>query len=165
MLFSRVCTGWLSAWGAFPDSNGKYRPIFRYSAESNGLIDFAGSGVVHMVGGFAGLMGAIVVGERRGRFLPDGGVFEFTQGNKAMQALGTFILWFGWYGFNCGSTLKISGGSAQVAGKVAFMTTISPAFSCLTTVLFAPLQPCQRGHRCSRTSGMLESMRICNCFC
>jgi len=88
--------GWLSAWGAFPDDNGNYRPLFRYTEASNGMIDFAGSGVVHMVGGFAGLMGAVVVGPRTGRFLKDGTVVEFTHGNKALQALGTFILWFGW---------------------------------------------------------------------
>ena len=99
--------GWLSAWGAFPDSNGMPRPLFRYTTQSNGLIDFAGSGIVHMVGGFAGLMGALVVGERQGRFRPDGSVAKFTHGDKSLQALGTFILWFGWYGFNCGMWKEI----------------------------------------------------------
>jgi Amt family ammonium transporter len=131
--------GWLSAWGAFPDENGNFRPLFRYTEASNGMIDFAGSGIVHMVGGFAGLMGAVVVGPRIGRFMPDGTCVEFTQGNKALQALGTFILWFGWYGFNCGSTLKLSGGSAQVAAKVAFTTTISPSCACLITVIYSKL--------------------------
>lgn len=128
--------GWLSAWGAFPDSDGKVRPLFRYTDASNGMIDFAGSGIVHMVGGFAGLMGAVVVGPRTGRF-ENGNVVEFTYGNKALQALGTFILWFGWYGFNCGSTLALSNGSANIAAKVAFNTTIAPACSCLVTVLFS----------------------------
>jgi Amt family ammonium transporter len=102
------------------------------------MIDFAGSGVVHMVGGFAGLMGAIIVGPRTGRF-ENGHVVEFTYGNKALQALGTFILWFGWYGFNCGSTLALSGGTANVAAKVAFNTTLAPALSCLVTVFLSRL--------------------------
>jgi Amt family ammonium transporter len=123
-------TGWLSAWGAV---NG---PIFTGSTEfSNGFIDFAGSGIVHMVGGFSGLMGAIVVGPRLGRFDPDTGkAVELYSGNAALQALGTFILWFGWYGFNCGSTLAMSGGVGPVAGKVAINTTLSAATATMTSV-------------------------------
>jgi Amt family ammonium transporter len=78
------------------------------------------------------------VGPRTGRF-DNGQVVEFTYGNKALQALGTFILWFGWYGFNCGSTLALSGGTANVAAKVAFNTTLAPALSCLVTVLLSRL--------------------------
>eukprot|EP00960_Hanusia_phi_P035976 752062-Hanusia_phi.AAC.2 len=118
-------TGWLSAWGAYGGSNPQ--PIFTRNTDSNGMIDFAGSGVVHMVGGFSGLMGAIVVGPRIGRFSADGTVNEIYSGNKTLQSLGAFILWFGWYGFNCGSTLAISGGLGQVAGKVAVNSTISAA--------------------------------------
>lgn len=126
-------SGWLSAWGAWPNDDGKAHPIFTYSEDSNGMIDFAGSGVVHMVGGFSGLMGAIVVGPRTGKFDPiTGQAIELTQGNKTLQSLGVFILWFGWYGFNCGSTLMISGGAANVAGKVAMTTTISAATGCIT---------------------------------
>ncbi|EKX32727.1 ammonium transporter [Guillardia theta CCMP2712] len=117
-------TGWLSAWGAYGDNP---RPLFTGNTNSNGMIDFAGSGVVHMVGGFSGLMGAIVVGPRIGRFNADGTVNELYAGNKTLQSLGAFILWFGWYGFNCGSTLAISGGLGQVAGKVAVNTTIAAA--------------------------------------
>ena len=113
--------GFLSPWGA------KRGPIFTLDgAKSNGMIDFAGSGVVHMVGGFSGLMGALVVGPRRGRFV-DGQVVELYQGNKILQSLGAFILWFGWYGFNCGSTLAVSHGMSIVAGKVAMNTTIAAA--------------------------------------
>jgi len=123
-------SGWLSAWGAL---NG---PIFSGNpATSNGFIDFAGSGVVHMVGGWCGLMGAIIVGPRIGRFDPDTGkVNELYSGNSALQALGTFILWFGWYGFNCGSTLAMSGGMGNIAGKVAVNTTISAACATMTSV-------------------------------
>jgi Amt family ammonium transporter len=79
--------------------------IFR-SVPSNGLIDFAGCGVVHMVGGFTGMVRAIIIGPRTGRFV-GGQVTGLYSGNKTLQALGTFMLWFGWYGFNCGSTLAV----------------------------------------------------------
>ena len=119
-------SGFLSAWGA---SAG---PLFTLDPEkSNGMIDFAGSGVVHMVGGFSGMMGAIVLGPRAGRFV-DGQVVELYQGNKILQSLGTFILWFGWYGFNCGSTLMISAGAADVAGKAAVTTTLAAACGAIT---------------------------------
>lgn len=131
-------TGFLSAWGAYPDKDGVARPLFRGNSESNGMIDFAGSGVVHMVGGFSGLMGAIVVGPRRGRFdAITGEPVVLYHGNKALQSLGVFILWFGWYGFNCGSTLAISGNLANVAGKVAVTTTIAAASGCICSTLVA----------------------------
>jgi len=132
-------TGWLSAWGAFPDENGVARPIFERTAESNGMIDFAGSGIVHMVGGMSGLVGAIVVGPRTGRFEEDGSPAQLHDGNKTLQSLGVFILWFGWYGFNCGSTLMISGGAAQIAGKAAMTTTISAATGCISATLIAKI--------------------------
>mmetsp|Transcript_14996 Transcript_14996/g.30200 ORF Transcript_14996/g.30200 Transcript_14996/m.30200 type:complete len:341 (-) Transcript_14996:141-1163(-) len=93
-----------------------------------------------MVGGFSGLMGAIVVGPRKDRFDPITGkanpVFE---GNKTLQSLGVFILWFGWYGFNCGSTLAISAGAANVAGKVAMTTTIAAATACITASILGKI--------------------------
>jgi len=130
--------GWLSAWGAMPDADGNARPIFSKSSDSNGLIDFAGCGVVHMVGGFTGLVGAIVVGPRTGRFMrtSDGQgweVIELYGGNKTLQALGTFILWFGWYGFNAGSTLGLGGNLANVAGKVVVNTTMAGATAGVVT--------------------------------
>ena len=76
--------GWLSAFN--PD------PLL-----GTGMIDFAGSGVVHMVGGFAGLWGAVMVGPRIGRFRSDNGHLVDMPGHSAtLVVLGTFILWFGW---------------------------------------------------------------------
>jgi Amt family ammonium transporter len=73
-----------------------------------GYLDFAGSGVVHMVGGAAGLVGAIILGPRTGRFDKDHpNKQEFHPNYHPHLALGTIILWFCWYGFNCGSTLTI----------------------------------------------------------
>ena len=68
-------------------------------------MDFAGSGVVHMTGGAAALMGSIFLGPRTGRFTPAGSVVDMPGHSTVLAALGTFILWFGWYGFNPVSTL------------------------------------------------------------
>ncbi len=80
-----------------------------------GLRDFAGSTVVHSVGGWAALAGAIMVGPRLGKYNKDGSVNAITGHNMPLAALGVFILWFGWYGFNPGSTLLAIGGVSHVA--------------------------------------------------
>lgn len=96
-----------------------------------GYSDFAGSGIVHLTGGIGALVGAKVVGPRVGRFDtaegsdPNG---TYAPHNVPNAALGTFILWFGWYGFNCGSTLYMYGfASAGSAALVAVNTTLAPA--------------------------------------
>ncbi len=71
-----------------------------------GFLDFAGSGVVHAVGGFVGLAGAIVLGPRFGKFAKDGTPKAIPGHSITLAALGTFILWFGWFGFNPGSTFN-----------------------------------------------------------
>lgn len=79
--------------------------------EKMGFLDFAGSTVVHSVGAWAGLAGAIVMGPRLGKFHPNGKVSPILGHNMAMAALGVFILWLGWFGFNPGSTTSVDGGS------------------------------------------------------
>ena len=69
-----------------------------------GFIDFAGSTVVHSVGGWAALAGAIVLGPRIGKYTKDGGIKPILGHNIPLAALGVFILWLGWFGFNPGST-------------------------------------------------------------
>ena len=77
--------GWLSATNAAP-------------LWGSGAIDFAGSGVVHLVGGVAALAGAYFVGPRIGRFSADGAVNkDYLNTSSTMVVLGTFLLWFGWY--------------------------------------------------------------------
>jgi Amt family ammonium transporter len=71
-----------------------------------GHVDFAGSGVVHTIGGFVGLAGAIVLGPRFGKFGKDGKPKAIPVHSIVLAALGTFILWFGWFGFNPGSTFS-----------------------------------------------------------
>ncbi|WP_269523154.1 ammonium transporter [Coraliomargarita parva] len=99
---------------------------------SMGMRDFAGSTVVHSVGAWAALAGAILIGPRKGKFTKDGQVRAIPGHNMPLAALGVFILWFGWYGFNPGSTLAAVDGIAHVAvtttlgaaaGAVAAMIT------------------------------------------
>lgn len=91
-----------------------------------GVIDFAGSGVVHMTGGVAALVGAVLIGPRRNwkQGLP--------QQSVVYQTLGTLILWVGWYGFNGVSTLAITG-YGGLASHVMMTTTIAAATGCLAT--------------------------------
>ena len=72
-----------------------------------GFLDFAGSTVVHSVGGWAALAGAIVIGARKGKYNPDGSVNALPGSNMTLATLGMFILWFGWYGFNGASQLAM----------------------------------------------------------
>jgi Amt family ammonium transporter len=100
-----------------------------------GVVDFAGCGVVHMVGGVAALWGAAVLGPRAGRFDPLTGEIQdpMPPHNTALVVLGTFILWFGWYGFNPGSTLTIA--SDVVAAKSAVTTTMSACGGAVTNLI------------------------------
>ena len=100
-----------------------------------GFADFAGSTVVHTVGGFAALIGTMILKPRTGKYNPDGSVNAITGHNIPLASLGIFILWFGWFGFNPGSTLEVGDGSliarvaintnlAAAAGGIAAMITI-----------------------------------------
>lgn len=109
-----------------------------------GMIDFAGSGVVHMCGGATALVAAKVLGPRIGRFYDADGnelpePVAFAPHSVSLQVLGTFVLWFGWYGFNPGSTLLISNeGVASVAALCAVTTTLSAA-SAAVSALFTDM--------------------------
>lgn len=102
---------------------------------TNGFLDFAGSGVVHSVGGYAGFVGALLVGPRMGRYV-DGKPVPIAGFSTTLVTIGVFILWFGWYGFNPGSTLGLSGGYFLVAGEVAVNTTIAAGTAALTLLIF-----------------------------
>ena len=137
--------GWLSA-SREPESPGAW--------VARGVVDFAGSGVVHMVGGCAALVGAIVLGPRTGRFDPPqrGSPDPWAPHNTTLVGLGTFLLWFGWYGFNPGSTLGLSGGKILLAEKVAVNTTlaasgggIAATLACLCIHKYVDLPPVCNG--------------------
>ena len=89
-----------------------------------GLVDFAGSTVVHSVGGWAALAGAIVLGPRIGKYNKDGSANALPGHNLLMAALGVFILWFGWFGFNPGST--VAGTDLSIA-SIAVTTNLAAA--------------------------------------
>ena len=95
------------AWGSLYAGEGWLEKI--------GFLDFAGSTVVHSIGGWAALAGAIVVGARKGKFLSDGRMGLIAPHNVPMGALGVFILWLGWFGFNAGSTTSVGGDLAKIA--------------------------------------------------
>ena len=103
-----------------------------------GFQDFAGSVVVHAVGGFAGLAGAIVLGARLGRFSKNGKSTPMPGHNIAFAALGVFILWVGWYGFNPGSQLTYSGAAnAEATTYIALTTTLSAAAGAIAAMITA----------------------------
>jgi len=91
-----------------------------------GFIDFAGSTVVHSVGGWAALIAAMLIGPRLGKYT--NGKSNAIQGhNLVLGALGIFILWLGWFGFNAGSELAISGDSANAVAGIVITTNLSAA--------------------------------------
>ena len=119
------------------DGNGWMTAFTDDPIGTNGYLDFAGSGVVHMVGGFAGLMGAMIVGPRLGKYGKDGSINPIPGHNISMATLGVFILWFGWYGFNPGSTLALSGGFAALAAKVAVNTTLAAGAGAVAAMILS----------------------------
>ena len=120
--------------------NGFLSAFYNDPFKDVGTVDFAGSGVVHMTGGLTALIAAIILGPRRGRFYDeDGNPLEepitFPAHSTALQILGTFILWVGWYGFNPGSALEIStANTAQTAALCAVTTTLGAATGCVTAL-------------------------------
>ena len=98
-----------------------------------GMRDFAGSTVVHSVGGWSALAGAIMVGPRLGKYNKDGSVNAISAHNMPLAALGVFILWFGWYGFNPGSTLLAISGVSHVA----VTTTLAAATGAIAAMVIS----------------------------
>jgi Amt family ammonium transporter len=111
------------AWGSLFNGSGWL--------EGLGFIDFAGSTVVHSIGGWLALAGAIVVGPRIGKFDKAGNVKPIPGHNIPLAALGVFILWFGWYGFNPGSTTT---GDTSIA-LIAVTTTLAAAAGAVAAML------------------------------
>ena len=111
------------AWGGLLDGGGWL--------ENLGFLDFAGSSVVHSVGGFLALAGAIVLGPRIGKYGPDRKPKAILGHNIPLAALGVFILWFGWFGFNPGST-TVGDGSI---GYIAVTTNLSAAAAAIVAMI------------------------------
>ena len=111
------------AWGSLLNGNGWLEKL--------GFCDFAGSTVVHSVGGWLGLAGAIMLGPRLGKYGPDKKPKAILGHNIPLAALGVFILWFGWFGFNPGSTTV---GNGEI-GRVAVTTNLSAAAGAVMAML------------------------------
>ncbi len=88
-----------------------------------GFSDFAGSTIVHSVGGWAALTGAIILGARKGKYGPDGKVHPMPGANLPLATLGTFVLWLGWFGFNGGSQLALGSALDASAMAIVFVNT------------------------------------------
>jgi len=113
------------AWGGLLDGGGWLEKL--------GFLDFAGSTVVHSVGGWLALAGAIVLGPRVGKYGPDGQPKAIMGHNIPIAALGVFILWFGWFGFNPGSTTT---GDSSI-GYIAVTTNLSAAAGAIVAMMVA----------------------------
>ncbi|MFW5802937.1 MAG: ammonium transporter [Verrucomicrobiota bacterium] len=113
------------AWGGLLDGGGWL--------ETLGFVDFAGSTVVHSIGGWLALAGAVVLGPRIGKYGPNRRVNALPGHNIALGALGVFILWFGWFGFNPGSTTL---GDGEI-GRIAVTTNLAAAGGAIAAMLTA----------------------------
>ena len=102
-----------------------------------GFHDFAGSTAVHMVGGVCALIGAKILGPRIGKYDKNGKPQAILGHNLSFAALGVFILWFCWFGFNGASTVGMDSDTLMdTAGRVFFNTNMAAAVACCTTLLF-----------------------------
>ena len=88
-----------------------------------GFVDFAGSTLVHSVGGWCALTGAIILGARKGKYTADGKVNPIPGANMPLATLGTFVLWFGWFGFNGGSQLALGSVADATAMSIVYVNT------------------------------------------
>ncbi len=99
-----------------------------------GFHDFAGSCAVHMVGGVAAFIGAVVLGPRIGKYTKDGKSKAIPGHNLTVGALGVFILWFCWFGFNGASTVSMEGAAIISAGKIFVTTNLAAAVATVTVM-------------------------------
>lgn len=120
MFIYPLVAGWI--WGG-----GWLQNLGRSMGLGNGAVDFAGSGVVHMIGGCIALAGAIVLGPRIGKFNKDGSANTIPGHSISLGILGTIILFFGWFGFNPGSSLGFLGGFRNLAVLAAINTLMAGA--------------------------------------
>jgi len=130
MFIYPVVGGWI--WGG-----GWLQNLGRSVGLGNGAVDFAGSGVVHMIGGAIAFAGAIVIGPRIGKFNKDGSANPIPGHSISLGILGTIILFFGWFGFNPGSSLGFVGGSRNLAVIAAINTLMAGAAGGTSAMIYA----------------------------
>ncbi|TGK07868.1 ammonium transporter [Leptospira semungkisensis] len=131
VIFSVLITAFVyPIFGSLAWSN-LFEPENKGYLVNAGFIDFAGSTVVHSVGGWAGLAGTMVLGPRIGKF-QDGKVVPILGHNMTIAALGVFILWLGWFGFNPGSTTSVGGGTFAI---IAVTTNFAAAAGAVSSMI------------------------------
>ncbi|MCI5140159.1 MAG: ammonium transporter, partial [Candidatus Electrothrix sp. ATG1] len=133
LAFSVVMTGFIYPVSGFWKWGGGF-------LDGLGFLDFAGSGLVHLCGASAALAAVILLGARKGKYGKDGRVNAIPGCNLPLATLGTFILWFGWFGFNGGSELMISNvGEANAVSKIFVNTNTAAAGGLVAALLLAQL--------------------------
>lgn len=130
MFIYPVVGGWI--WGG-----GWLQNLGRSVGIGNGAVDFAGSGVVHMIGGSIALAGAIVLGPRIGKYNKDGSANTIPGHSISLGVLGTIILFFGWFGFNPGSSLGFVGAFRNLAVLAAINTLMAGAAGGVSAMMYA----------------------------
>jgi Amt family ammonium transporter len=135
LIYSAVITGLVYPVSGYWKWGGGW--LTQFDGGNMAFQDFAGSCVVHGVGGFAGLAGAILLGPRIGRFV-NGKSIPMPGHSLPLAALGVFILWFGWYGFNPGSQLAFQGTSdIDAVMHIAVTTTLAAAAGGISATLIS----------------------------
>ncbi len=130
-LFSVVLTGFIYPVQGFWKWGGGF-------LNEMGFLDFAGSGVVHLCGAAAALAGVLLLGARKGKYGKSGEVNAIPGSNLPLAALGTLILWLGWFGFNGGSELKVSDvGEANSVALVFVNTNMAAAGGLMFALLLS----------------------------
>lgn len=134
LAFAVVMTGFIYPMeGFWTWGSGSVFGLF--SLGDLGFKDFAGSGIVHLAGGAAALAGVLVLGARKGKYGPKGEVNAIPGANLPLAALGTFILWMGWFGFNGGSVLKLGDIASANSVAMVFLNTNAAAAGGLIAAL------------------------------
>ncbi len=142
--------GWLSSLGV-------------NAGLGHGYVDFAGSGVVHLTGGVMALMGALVLGPRIGKYGRDGSVRSFSAHNLPLGILGTFILAFGWFGFNAGSTLAATDVRFAVVAVSAMLSSTAGMLTALA-ITWASTGKVDVGAICNGMLAGLAANTACGAF-
>lgn len=152
MFIYPLVGGWI--WGG-----GWLQNLGRIAGFGNGVVDFAGSGPVHMIGGSVALAGAMVIGPRIGRFNKDGSPNAMPGHNIPLGVLGTIILYFGWFGFNPGSSLGFMGASRMLAVNAAVNTLIAGAIGgCVAMLYMWVISPVKKPDPSMSVNGILAGL-------
>ena len=151
----------ISAHWVWNDS-GWLSPASREPFLDVGVFDFAGSGVVHVVGGCSALLSVIVVGPRRGRFTSGRKPNDLPAQSPVFQVIGGLFLWYGWFGFNCGSVRTLALSNLFTVTRVGVCTVLSGCAGGLTTGLIDMRRNSSVIHPVRMINGVLTALVACS---